>query len=268
MYKLIAIDMDGTLLRSNHTVSEYTKEVLKKAHKEGARIVITTGRPIQGIKDYIEELGFFTDEDFAICNNGASIYSIKDFSPIYANYMDVKYCKDLFILGKELGVTVEAFNDDFCISSHEYSYFRTAEEVSMPMETKIVNNVDEFISYPNMFKIMFVEEDDKVEEAIKHIPEFYFEKFHLVRSLPQIFEFLNKDCSKGQALTKLCDILKIDLKDIVAFGDAPNDVDMIKFAGTGVAMGNGYQEIKDIADYITDSNDNDGVAKFLDTHKN
>lgn len=263
MYKLIAIDMDGTLLKSDHTVSEYTKKVLKDVHSKGSRIVITTGRPLQGVEDYIKSLGFFKDEDFVICNNGASIYSIKDFSPIYTNYMDKKYCKDLFLLGTNLGVTVEAFNNDFCISSHKFSYFRTNRQVAMPMNTKIAKTADEFISYENMFKIMFVSEEAVLDEAIKSIPKFYYENFNLVHSLPQVFEFLNKDCSKGKALVKLCDILKIDTKDIVAFGDAPNDFDMIKLAGTGVAMGNGYSEIKEIADFVTDTNDNDGVAKFL-----
>ena len=264
MYKLIAIDMDGTLLRSDHTVSQYTKDVLKRVHKDGSRIVITTGRPIQGVQDYIKELGFFTDDDFIICNNGASIYSVKDFTPIYTNFMDKKYCEDLFKLGLEIGVTVEAFNPSYCISSDEFSYFRTAEEVAMPMETRISKTPEDFINHGDMFKIMFVADEDKLNEAIKLVPKFYYEKFNLVHSLPQIFEFLNKDCSKGQALVKLCEIVNIDLKDIVSFGDAPNDADMITNAGTGVAMGNGYESIKKIADFVTDTNDNDGVAKFLD----
>ena len=84
--------------------------------------------------------------------------------------------------------------------------------------------------------------------------------------MPKIFEFLNKDCGKGFAIANLCNILNIDINHVVSFGDAPNDVDMIKMCGTGVAMGNAYDEIKEIANFVTKNNDEDGVAYFLEQY--
>lgn len=266
MFKLIAIDMDGTLLRSDHTVSQYTKDILKKFSDNGTRIVISTGRPLNAVIHYINDIGIFSDDDFVICNNGASIYSIKDFSPIYSNYIDINICKEIFDLGKSFNVAIEAFSHDFSIASEKHNHFDNGDNNDLPLKVHYVNTSDDLSNFDNLFKIMFIADEDKINQIIPLVPSRYIDNYNAIHSLPKIFEFLNKDCGKGFTIANLCNILNIDINHVVSFGDAPNDVDMIKMCGTGVAMGNAYDEIKEIANFITKSNDEDGVAYFLEQY--
>ena len=113
-------------------------------------------------------------------------------------------------------------------------------------------------------KIMIVDEPEKLEEVIENIPSELYEKYTIVRSAPFFLEFLNKCANKGTALTALCDAIDIPISKSIAVGDEENDQHMIKLAGLGVAMGNARQSIKEIADYITTTNNEHGVARVID----
>ena len=111
---------------------------------------------------------------------------------------------------------------------------------------------------------MIIDEPEKLEEVLENIPKELFDKYTIVRSAPFFLEFLNKDANKGTALKALCETINIPIEKSIAVGDEENDQHMIKLAGLGVAMGNARDSIKEIANYVTCSNNEHGVAKVID----
>ena len=110
---------------------------------------------------------------------------------------------------------------------------------------------------------MILDEQEKLDKAVKKIPKEYFEKYNALRTVSFIFEFMNKDCSKSSALKALCKHLGISQTEVIAFGDGENDIDMLQFAGLGVAMGNASNYVQSKADYVTLSNEENGIADVI-----
>lgn len=125
------------------------------------------------------------------------------------------------------------------------------------------DKIDESIK---ICKIMIVDEPERLEEIIQQLPKNLFNKYTIVRSAPFYLEFLGKTTNKGTALKTLCTNLNIPIENAIAVGDEENDQHMIKYAGLGVAMGNARNSIKEIADYVTDTNNENGVAKVINKY--
>ena len=115
----------------------------------------------------------------------------------------------------------------------------------------------------DIIKIMYIDEPEVLEEGIKRLPQELYDKYTVVRSAPFFLEFVNKESSKGVGLKALSEHLGITEKEVIAVGDANNDLSMLEYAGLGVAMENGTKEVKEIANYITKSNEEDGVAHII-----
>ncbi len=123
--------------------------------------------------------------------------------------------------------------------------------------------VDEISEDESIIKIMLIDEPDVLDKAIAKLPKEVGEKYNLAKSTPYFFEIINKESNKGLGLKALADYLNVDKDEIIAVGDAGNDLDMIEFAGLGVAMENGHSNVKEAANYITKSNNEDGVAEVV-----
>ena len=109
-----------------------------------------------------------------------------------------------------------------------------------------------------------IDEPEVLQKAVDNLPKEVYEKYTVVRSTPYFLEFLNKEVNKGTGVKLLADHLRVKQEEVMTFGDAENDLDMIVYAGMGVAMANGFEEVKEAANYITDSNEEDGVAKAIE----
>ena len=262
MFKLIALDMDGTLLKGDNTISQETKKAIKLAKEKGIKIVITTGRPLQGVMNYLEELDLINYDEYVITYNGSSIYNTKTLEPIVRNGITGKDFKDIYKLSKSLGVKFHGFIDECCIAPKENIYTQ-AEIQHNNIEVKIIDIENDINDNDYIIKAMILDEKEKLDKAVKRIPKEYLEKYNALRTVSFIFEFMNKNCSKSSALKALCSYLGISQNEVIAFGDGDNDIDMLQFAGVGVAMGNASDYVKSKADYITLSNEENGVAHTL-----
>ncbi|WP_111937475.1 Cof-type HAD-IIB family hydrolase [Clostridium paraputrificum] len=262
MFKLIALDMDGTLLKGDNTISQETKKAINLAKEKGIKIVITTGRPIQGVMNYLEELDLINDDEYVITYNGSSVYNTKTLEPIIRNGITGKDFKDIYKLSKSLGVEFHGFIDECCIAPKENKYTET-ETLHNNIDVKIIDIENDINDNDFIIKAMILDEKEKLDEAVKNIPKEYFEKYNALRTVSFIFEFMNKDCSKSNALKALCKHLDISPNEVIAFGDGDNDIDMLQFAELGVAMGNSSHYVKSKADYITLSNEEDGIADVI-----
>ncbi|MCY6356800.1 sugar-phosphatase [Clostridium sp. ZS2-4] len=261
MYKLIALDMDGTLLKEDKTISEENFEAIKKAKEKGVKVVLSTGRPKKGIEKYLKELNLISDEDYCVTYNGSVIQNTGTAEIISKKLLTSEDAHYLYSLSKELDINIHALTPTSCIAPKLSKY--TELEVTM-------NDIDfEEVDFTTLtdstpvVKIMFVDEPDKLSEAISKLPGEIYEKYTVVQSAPFFLEFLDKTVNKGTGVKALADSLGINKNEVICIGDAGNDIHMIQYAGLGVAMGNAFSGVKKVANYITYTNEEDGVAHVI-----
>jgi Cof subfamily protein (haloacid dehalogenase superfamily) len=264
VYKLIALDMDGTLLKDDKTISNRCKESLRKADELGIKIVLTTGRPIQGIKKYLEELRLIKEDDYIIAGNGALVSRASDYSIISKSaILTGKDAKYIYRKIKDFNTYIHAFTskDDLV---NKRSKFSDDEEKRIGLKVKVIDFLNDVKDEDEILKLVLEGEKHVLDEITHKVPGELFEKFTVIRSVDFMLEFMKKGCNKATGLEKLAQHLGISKEEIMAAGDADNDKEMIEYAGLGVAMRNAKDEIKELADFTTKSNEDDGVAYIID----
>ena len=263
MYKLIALDMDGTLLRKDKTISDRTKRAIKSAREKGVTVVLATGRPIEGVTRYLEELDMFTDNDYVLSYNGGLVLKTRSKEVISKIALTGKDLHELYKLSRELNTNIHAFSETKGLITPEITKY-TELEANI---NGININVDDYSEIENdhsIIKIMMIDEKEAIDRVMEQLPKEIYDKYTVVRSAPHFLEFLDKRVNKGVGVEMLADHMGITLEQVITMGDAGNDLHMIECAGMGIAMGNASEEIKKEANYITDTNDEDGVAKAIE----
>ena len=263
--KLIAVDLDGTLLSSNNTILPETQRMLRVAVQNGIKVVLATGRPLSGVLNFAKQLGIEGDDQYAIVFNGAVIQTISG----------------RVLMSQELNY--QDFNNmlRFQRLSHVNVHFETTKyfittdrdlSVQMQINAALTDNimkVRDRKEIPKDFtfnKVGFTSTEgaDQVQKLCNSFPDWAFQTYDIVRSFDSIIELNALGASKGNALMDLASRLKIAQKDVMIFGDQGNDLSMFSNPDfMKVAMGNAISEIKDKADYVTDDNDHNGIAKAL-----
>ncbi|WP_077306665.1 sugar-phosphatase [Terribacillus halophilus] len=263
MYKLVAIDMDGTLLNDQHEVTMEVHEALQEAKKRGVKIVLCTGRPINGVYRYLEELVLNEDGDFVIAFNGALVQNAHTNEVV----SQLSLTHDDFIDLHQLSLTLETpmhyFDaENLYTSNRDISNYTVLESymTKMPLHYRTVDEIPQEVLIP---KIMYIDEPARLSETIDNVPEEWKKRYTMVQSAPYFYEILHPEASKGNAVKQLAEQLGIKQEEVMAIGDNGNDLSMIQYAGCGVAMENAIPAIKEAADYITTSNNAHGVAEAI-----
>lgn len=269
-YKLICIDMDGTLLNSKNEISEFNKEMIKNAMNKGVVVAITTGRLHMSALVHSELLGI---ETYVISSNGCYIKNIKSDEVIYQSTLTKEQYYRIKEIGEKYKLNRLYYNTfDTVISGvkfpEDYAY-KTANEL-LPEEKRVKfleeANLDEiYDEYDGkILKSIFIEEEytDRLSKAKEELRT--FEDLEVVSSWANNVEIMPAGTSKGEAVKRLAEILKIRPEEVICMGDSENDLSMIKYAGLGIAMGNAIDLVKENADYITDTNENSGVGKAIE----
>ncbi|MFA0088210.1 Cof-type HAD-IIB family hydrolase [Vibrio sp. 10N.261.51.F12] len=264
MYKLIAIDMDGTLLTSDKKITDRTKQAIHAAKQKGVTVVLASGRPINGMIDAVNELGLNTPDDFIIHFNGAFVQKVQSGEVLHHQILDGKSAKEVAILAKKLDLHCHAFSEELGLITTESNPY-TDHEAKINKLDITVFDFNQLDDDHKIIKAMIVGEPSKLTLGISAIPQAYYKDYTIVQSAPFFLEFLNPLSNKGEGVSVIAKQLGLSAEQVMCFGDAENDHHMIRYAGKGVAMENAMDETKAIADYITDSNDNDGVAKAIET---
>lgn len=261
MYKLVALDMDGTLLNEDKTISKENLEAIKNAQKNGVKVVLATGRPIKGIEKYLKELNLITENDYAVTFNGAVIQNTKTGKVIAENLLNLDDAKYIYNLTAKLGVGIFISTPNSCITpkADKYSELETTMN-NLPLEILDFNKINEDTT---VVKVIVTGDEEILSEAAEKLPKEIYDKYTVVRSAPFFLEFINKKVNKGFGVELLAKSLGINSKEVICMGDAGNDIHMIKYAGLGVAMGNAFPEVKKIANYVTKTNIENGVAHVI-----
>ncbi len=257
--RLIAFDMDDTLLRDDRTIGERTIAALRAAHERGVVIVANTGRGKQTMWDFVRQIGVV---DASICTNGAQIYD-KDGNILAENPVPMETAKRVARLAKQGGWYVQGYSADsyffekVCAENAQYAEMagHTGDEVG---------DLEQYIC-EDPYKMLFLVNEPERMQALKDAayPAFSDELFLCV-SKPFFLELTSKKASKGAALMEVAKLFGVMPSETMAIGDSGNDVSMIQAAGVGVAMGNATEELKAHADYITLTNEEEGVAAVIE----
>lgn len=263
MYKLVAIDMDGTLLKNDHSISEEVKETIKSANEKGVKVVLATGRPLNGVTAYLKELNLLKEDDYVLSYNGGLIQKTLSGEIVSQILMPIGSFNELYSLSLEVGVHIHLLTSKAVITpNRDISIYTSTESYinSMPIWYRTPEEIEDI---SEICKIMLIDHPEVLEEAVTKLPSWLYEKYNVVRSSPYFLEILPKGVGKGTGIKLLGEKLGIKREEIIAIGDAGNDLDMIKYAGLGVAMDNAFDFIKEEADFITKSNEEDGVAHVI-----
>lgn len=264
MIKLIAVDMDGTLLNNEKHIAEAQREALKKAASAGIKVVLCTGRPLFGVLPLYKELDLSSNEGYAILNNGCDIRKTENWTLVRSFELTGKEIFYLHSLVKDYDIDFTLSDDKhyFCVGKKPNKYtVRDGELVYVPI-TEIT--LEEAMSGKyRMFKAMYVGDMDELTKFQENLPADINKFYSICRSQKIILEAMPVGADKGQTLKFLVEQLGIERSEVMAIGDGNNDVEMLEYAGIGVAMANGTEAAKNSAKYITDTNENDGVAKAI-----
>ncbi|WP_369712251.1 Cof-type HAD-IIB family hydrolase [Leptotrichia sp. HSP-342] len=266
MVKLIAIDMDGTLLNENKHIDKAQKEAIHDAIEAGIKIVLCTGRPLYGILPFYKELGLheLDMEGYVILNNGCSIHKTKNWELIdwvEITSDDIDY---LYKFSEEHDINFTLVDD-----THYFNIGRKPTD-ELVIDAKFVFSDITEISLEEaksgkykIIKAMYIGNPEEMESFHKKYENILKDKYSEVLSQPYVYEILPKGNNKGTGLKKLADKLGIKQEEVMAIGDGNNDIEMFEYANYSVAMENATELAAKAAKYRTDSNMNDGVAKAI-----
>lgn len=257
-YKLIAVDVDGTLLDSKGNLTPETIEAIRKVVAAGLIFTICTGRPIQGVEPLIDKLGL--DLPF-ITYNGAMIVMGKSRKILYAQTMRAEDAFSIYKLGKKLQTTVILWvNNQFYVSPlgpDAANYGELSRTQPLP-----VTNLDDLIAQ-GVTKVLFYDNPEKINHWAETVGPSVPPTVNYCTSQPFLLEFFDQKVSKANALARLGAYYGLTREEMIAIGDGQNDLSMIRYAGLGVAMANADPAIQQEADYVTGSNDKNGVAHVI-----
>ncbi|MGL4671239.1 MAG: Cof-type HAD-IIB family hydrolase [Cetobacterium sp.] len=256
MYKLIISDLDGTLVNSNKGVSDYTKKVIKLLKERGIYFIIATGRNLKGAKQIYDILELNGE---IICNNGSTIYNNKG-ELIFQKIIDKNIAKLVFTTALNNGCTfLGSYGTQLYIEEGTLDIVNTY--LYNPAQNPIELNMDNISSFDFEKIVLMSKDNSKLEKlsvdfnSLKEVNAFISQEDYL--------DVVHFETSKGKALKALANSKNIDLEHTIAFGDAFNDYEMLKFAGKGLVMPNGFDDLKKEFEVLELTNDENGVAKYL-----
>jgi len=260
--KLIAIDIDGTLLNEKNELAPATIAAVKAASAQGIKVVLCTGRPLTGVQPYLDAMDIAGDDQYAITFNGSVAQTVAgkvltNHSLTYDDFIDLE------ALSRKLQSHFQIETPDYIYTANKnISAYTIAESYLVRMLIRY-REVGETPRDLTISKAMFVDDPAVITRVKDNMPESFKQRFSVVQSAPYFIEVMNSHASKGGTLGELAAQLGITADEVMTLGDQGNDLTMIEYAGLGVAMGNAIDEVKEAAQVMTLSNVEDGVAAAI-----
>ena len=261
---LIAIDMDGTLLNPAHKLTPRVKQAIAAARAQGVQVVLASGRPVSGLAPFLAELGLEGAQDYCIACNGALVQNIGTGQRVVEfplSFDDFLFCEQI---ARALGVHFQALDGRRMYTpNQDISIYTVADShlSQVPLSYRRVEDMDRSMQF---IKLMMVDAPQVLDAAIARLPPALTDRFAVLKSAPFFLEVFDHRAGKGPSLQKLAEHLGVDRADVMALGDQENDLTMLQFAGTSVAMGNAIAAVKETARFQTASNAEDGVALAIE----
>lgn len=264
--KLIALDIDGTLTNDQKDITPRTKKALLQAQKQGIRLALVSARPANGLCKPAGLLEMEQYEGMLIAYNGGRITNAETQESYVGASIERNLAKNILRFLENLPVHVILDDGKQFFVVDRYAYKVEYECMNNQMECTEVENLADFLCFEPL-KMLLSVDPEMIIEVQEKIEKFLPQSLTVVRTAEFYLEIIPRSINKGQALLDVCKVLGIDPKETIAFGDAQNDIPMLQAAGIGVAMGNAEESVKQAADDVTLSNNEDGIVVSLQKYQ-
>ena len=262
-YKLLVLDLDGTLTNSRKEITPHTLETLIQAQEQGIKIILASGRPTYGVAPIADKLRLADYGGYILSYNGSEIMNWANKEILYENRLKPELLPYLYACAKNYQFPIVTYHNEFVITEYPDDEYVQKEAILNVMHLQKVDNFLEAVKHP-IAKCLIVGEPTRLAELEKEMYEHLKDRMGVFRSEPYFLELVPKGIDKAQSLAVLLKELGMTKDEMIAIGDGFNDLSMIKYAGMGVAMGNAQQVVKDNADFITLTNEEDGAAYAIE----
>lgn len=292
MYKMLVLDMDGTLLNEKQEISDINKKAIKKILDKGIKVVLASGRAYPGMLSYLKELGIYQKGLYTIACSGALVIENVTNEILYEEHIKLEDLCKIHQVCEELDLDMSGYTINDMLIHHD-NLFTRYDAIANKMNIKVVDfeNLDE---QERIYKLNIINESLGVRQSMidyfptikpanmeirekpnfnKHVlselwrfPEDIVNNYNIVRPLPFCIELLDKHSNKAVGASVVAKQYGIKMEEIIAMGDSGNDVHMLKEAGLGIAMANAREEAKSAADIVTVSNEEHGVALVIEEY--
>lgn len=262
-YKILVLDLDGTLTNKKKEITEHTRETLIRAQEAGVKIVLASGRPTYGIMPLARQLELDKYEGYILAYNGGQIIDCKTGELMYENVLDPAVYPYLYECAKSNGFQILSYKDEYIISENADDQYVQHEAFLNRMPSKTVENFLDVINFP-VAKCLIVGDPEPLAQLEPVMKKELESKMNVFRSEPFFLELVPKGIDKARCLAVLLEELGMTPDEMMACGDGFNDLSMIEYAGLGVAMDNAQEVVRQAANYITLSNEEDGVAHAVE----
>lgn len=262
-YKMIALDLDGTLTNSKKIITPETKRALFAYQKQGGRVILASGRPTPGIVPLAKELELEKYNGFILAFNGSRIQNCATGEVLFNQTLKIDEMAEIHRLTEKYHMNVLTYEGDVIYTENELDPYALLEQRITKMQMVQVPDISKAVKTPAN-KCLMTGEPEILIEVEKKVKEAMGDRIEVYRSQDFFLELVPQHVDKAASLDRLLETLKIKKEELIACGDGLNDLSMIQYAGLGVAMQNAHQDIQNVADYITLSNDEDGIAHVLE----
>jgi Cof subfamily protein (haloacid dehalogenase superfamily) len=259
MYKMIAIDLDDTLLNDELMISPGTVEAIQEAVKKGVVVTIATGRMFPAARPFAKQLGLNVP---LITYQGALIKDVEEKHVMYERLVPPDISLRLVEIAKEKNLHIQVYQDDILYTPSEND--RIQEYVNMSKVPYTVEPNLERLTELGFTKVLFIDEPDYLETLQEELKKEFGERAHVTKSKAFFLEIMHPEANKGLALLHLAKQLNIAPSEVIGIGDSYNDLDLIESAGLGIAMGNAVDEVKERAGYVSLTNNDEGVRHVIE----
>ena len=265
-YSIIALDLDGTLTNSEKNITPRTFDALMKAQREGVRLVLASGRPTFGIAALANQLQLADYGGYVLSYNGGRIIDWCKKTVIFSQVVDQKLVPILYDFAEKAQLPIVTYLPEAILASKNEGEYLAEEARINGMPVVVAQNfVEEAMQIEGgSTKFLIPGEPELLIQLESEMKAALSEQMEVFRSAPFFLELPPKGIDKAQSLQRLLTHLGLERESLMAFGDGFNDLSMIQFAGQGVAMANAVEEVKSIADFVTTSNEEDGIAHALE----
>jgi len=258
--KLVAIDLDGTLLDNDRKISPRTKEAIRKVREKGIEVTFATGRMFYSARPYADDLGLNLP---LITYQGALVKESATGEVLYERTVDAELARQVVDLAYEKGLSLNFYVDDWILVDTLTTECDTYAR-KFNARFREVGDLRKF-GHLSPIKLLVIDYDEDSLNALEvECNQIFGSSLHITKSMPEYLEFLHPEATKAAGVEAVANHLGIRAEEVMAIGDSWNDLEMLEYAGMAVVMGNARDAIKEKADYVTCSNEDDGVAEALE----
>lgn len=266
-YKLIAFDMDGTLLNSKKEIKQENLKAIDKAFAAGKEVILCTGRCIAELKEYIEQIPRLR---YVVGTSGALVYDVKEDNEIYMQAISIEQVHEILEVAKTVDAMPHILTKDSIVSRGDFENMQHFDmKIYIPLFEKVATKVDDIFEYYSEHEMPVAklniyhvspEEREKTKEKLKNMD------LVLADAERTSVEISANGTTKGTGLEQLCKYLGITMDEVIAVGDADNDIDVLRKAGLSIAMGNANEKVKSICDVVVSDCDSDGCVEAIEKY--